>query len=544
MSYQLEKLDLTLPNRHGEVLVWPDRQTIFEMPGRNHILTAAQCLHFFGRDLAAWRKITRYELIGQAIEYNQRWGLSLPDLDEEGPLVMTGHQACWFHCGILAKYILACWLARMHYGVVLNLVVDQDLPGPLALQIPDIAAARINTPTLNAVDPERPMEQQPAPAPEEVMRWRNGLVQIINSGQFVEQGVRMLDLLTEAERQAGSLTELMVLINHKAAEDRGLTWLNIPVSQMAESTGFLVFLSDCLRRPRETAQAYNEALREYRRCYGLRSRRHPVPDLLLATEPTEKIELPFWCLTAQGKRAGLFIRTGKNGIELFAGRENAGRLSPDDLSSADRLKDALASRNSRIRPRALALTLFTRLFLGDVFIHGVGGAYYDQITDAWLSRMYPLDPPAYACASATMHIAPEKYPPITQLETKLRQISRARRDCAYNPQRYLTGRQRRRPEIRELMDRRQEAIENGRSLRQAVQTPDIRRQRREIFERIHELNETAGYLAPQIRRDLQRAYEQIERDLRECRTACHREYFFGLFGDDAIKYLQTAIANG
>ena len=34
-----------------------------------------------------------------------------------------------------------------------------------------------------------------------------------------------------------------------------------------------------------------------------------------------------------------------------------------------------------MRTRALATTLFARLLLADVFIHGIGGAKYDQVTD-------------------------------------------------------------------------------------------------------------------------------------------------------------------
>ena len=53
----------------------------------------------------------------------------------------------------------------------------------------------------------------------------------------------------------------------------------------------------------------------------------------------------------------------------------------------------LAGRGIRIRTRALVTTLFARLLLGDLFLHGIGGAKYDQVTDAIIERFFGLKPP-------------------------------------------------------------------------------------------------------------------------------------------------------
>ena len=41
----------------------------------------------------------------------------------------------------------------------------------------------------------------------------------------------------------------------------------------------------------------------------------------------------------------------------------------------------LSSRGIKLRTRALTTTLFARLVLSDMFLHGIGGAKYDQVTD-------------------------------------------------------------------------------------------------------------------------------------------------------------------
>ena len=49
----------------------------------------------------------------------------------------------------------------------------------------------------------------------------------------------------------------------------------------------------------------------------------------------------------------------------------------------------------RLRPRALITTMFARLVLSDIFIHGIGGAKYDQVTDAIVRRFFAVEPPEY-----------------------------------------------------------------------------------------------------------------------------------------------------
>ena len=57
-----------------------------------------------------------------------------------------------------------------------------------------------------------------------------------------------------------------------------------------------------------------------------------------------------------------------------------------------------------IRPRALTLTLWARLLVCDFFVHGIGGAKYDRITDGIFRRYYRCEPPPYGCVTATLRL--------------------------------------------------------------------------------------------------------------------------------------------
>ena len=65
---------------------------------------------------------------------------------------------------------------------------------------------------------------------------------------------------------------------------------------------------------------------------------------------------------------------------------------------------------NNLRPRALTLTLFARLCLGDFFIHGIGGGKYDEVTDAIIRDYFGIEPPAYQVLSATLHLPLPAFP--------------------------------------------------------------------------------------------------------------------------------------
>ena len=81
-------------------------------------------------------------------------------------------------------------------------------------------------------------------------------------------------------------------------------------------------------------------------------------------------------------------------------------------------------------------TLWARLALGDLFIHGIGGAKYDQVTDLLIERFFGLRPPRLLVLSATLHLPIER--PRASADDA-RAISRELRELTYHPERFLNG---------------------------------------------------------------------------------------------------------
>ncbi|MBN1270587.1 MAG: hypothetical protein JXB04_13435, partial [Kiritimatiellae bacterium] len=182
---------------------------------------------------------------------------------------------------------------------------------------------------------------------------------------------------------------------------------------------------------------HNEIVHEYRRANRLRSASHPVPDL---AEEGEWLEAPFWVWTAADpRRRGLFARRLPRGVELTDRASLRVDLPLTADAPATRAVErlmGLAAEGVKIRCRTLMTTLWARLMLGDVFLHGIGGAKYDQVTDALIERFFGLRPPSFFTLSATLQLPiPRKHvktPEDGQIRGRLRELE-------YHPERFLKG---------------------------------------------------------------------------------------------------------
>jgi hypothetical protein len=88
----------------------------------------------------------------------------------------------------------------------------------------------------------------------------------------------------------------------------------------------------------------------------------------------------------------------------------------------------------KVRSRALTNTLYARLFLSDLFIHGIGGGKYDELTDDLMRRFYPCEPPEYLVLSATRLLP---LPTAAVRPEDHYRLARELRDLRWNPQRHL-----------------------------------------------------------------------------------------------------------
>jgi hypothetical protein len=176
------------------------------------------------------------------------------------------------------------------------------------------------------------------------------------------------------------------------------------------------------------------------------------------------------------------------------------------------------------------MTLFVRLAVGDVFIHGLGGALYDKITDAMFERLWGVRSPELILASCTVRLPLEAYPATPRdLERAIRGV----RDWQFNPDRLLGEAGRALPQFAAL------AAEKRRLVADMCARP--RPERRKAFLRIHEINAALAALKAVGPAAARADLERIGRQLGYNAVLRDREYPFCFYpaGDLAAFYCEA-----
>jgi hypothetical protein len=453
------------------------------------------------------------------------------------PVILTGHQPGFFHGGVWAKHVMSRRLAEAVGGFPVNLIVDNDAPKAAYLEVPVVDDSHRSDEL--RVERVRFADAVAGVAFEEIGPWSRGDVDAFASRIRSAMGDRFsasmvpvyLDGVRSSLRADDWVTQTVA--GRKSIDcAMGVCLTERRVSQIWGGP----LLAEMVGNAERFVSAYNESLAGYRAEQGISGHDRPIPDLITQGA---RLELPVWVYRAGEIRRRLFVAYDEESIVLWGGEERLGSVGGGEVV---RLADAafLLERfpGLRFRPRALTLTLWARLLLADLFIHGIGGAKYDRITDRLIKSYFGWDPPAMACVSATMHLDLPR-PDVT--ESDVRESRRRMRDFRYNPQRYVSasdGAAGIKHRVAELITNREAAV--SKSVRLRTQSPNDHAARRETFECIRSLNEQLSD-AVDTGRNVREEYESKVRGLTNRQIAEGREYWFAMLDEGAMRELMRRL---
>ncbi len=347
-----------------------------------------------------------------------------------GPLVVSGHQPELFHPGVWFKNFALDSLAKAAGGVGLHLLIDSDLCRETSIRVP---TGSVEAPRVEAIDYDTPA----ATMPHEQREIRDAEL----LGSFADRVIKktlspsgdplvgqLWEQAAGASREDMNLGRMLSKARHRLERAWGSKTLELPFSQVADDEGFRRFAAELLQRAGETANAYNEALATYRDAHRLRNAAQPLPDL---AADGSWIETPFWVWSdAEPTRRPLVARVETRSLTL-TDRQGWTATGPADADGVVAWLTDLRADGIKIRSRALATTLYCRLVLADLFLHGIGGAKYDQVTDLLGERLFGTAPPPYATLTATLRLPIEHNTPTEQ--DRLAAVKRLR-DLDYHPE--------------------------------------------------------------------------------------------------------------
>jgi hypothetical protein len=381
--------DWKAPADDGAVLIWPEPGQLLQDASENgKRLHAARSVHVQHVPLPELRRAMR-EWFGHT--------------DDAKPLIATGHQTELYHPGVWVKNALIDAVGKKLGGGALHVAVDSDEPKHLSLRWPGGSA---------------PLSDQPAgaswsglldaPSPGHVQAVQREIEQASRGWNFRSMAGEFFDLLAARIREPGAKLAASVAQSlHALDQNLGLNLETALFSPTALAAPYLVFAYHVLSRADDFAGDYNGSLEAYRVENRVRTPGRPMPNLH-ATE--DECEVPFWLddLASGERYRAAVLRMGDRWVLRPPGEKRR-----DDIFSFDPSADGWRGANEllawvkfnqlRLSPRALTLTMILRLLVADQFVHGIGGARYDQVTDTLISRHFKLEPPGFAVTTATLY---------------------------------------------------------------------------------------------------------------------------------------------
>ncbi|MDA3937335.1 MAG: hypothetical protein PF636_10890 [Actinomycetota bacterium] len=477
-----------------------------------------------GVSAAEFRTTARLEAAEAASVFSSRLRVPVRSLPSEvDRVVVTGHQPELYHPGVWVKDFLLQRVADKSSAVAIDLVVDTDSFVDVSLRVPSLE------PVVTAVshslaigESGRCFATTSVPDDAALSEFCDRGASTLSALPATAPGRHFAQFCTHlhgAAADAHNLAELVTFARRRFEASAGSDYLELPVSVLSRLSAFARYSFDIMRSAERFARSYNNELSSYRAIHKTRSAAQPFPDLGVTDAG---FEIPFWYV-GEASRRPLFVVPLADGLELLAEDERLVVL-PNDPEVAISL---LLDLPGIVAPKAIALTLYSRMFLADMFIHGVGGGRYDRIADGVIRRFYAQEPPVFTVASMTMYLplgaAMVGDEDVTRAEQKLHRFE-------HNPDEALDG-----IECESLIER--EAVgslsREKTTLVARIAQPDA--DRKTLGIRIREINrqlrELLAPVAEELRADLEKL--KSERDATEILT--DRTYPFCLWDPSEIR---------
>lgn len=432
----LEYRRLRAPRENGSRLIEPPLGEAGALLAANEERRRQSSAELCGRPLPELALSARQELVAAARAFTSRYR-DVPSIVSSERVLLAGHQPQLFHPGVWYKNIVLSRLAESHQAVAVNLQIDSDTIKRTSIRVP------------GGTHEEPAVEEIHFDAPGAVIPFEQRAVLDASSfASFAQRVTRRIapliaqplvrdywPLVQARAAEHGNLGGALAEGRHQLEGQWGLNTLELPQSAVCGLESFRWFtLHNLVELPR-LHECYNAAVREYRRVNHVRSANHPVPELLA---DDDWLEAPYWVWRDdRPRRRRLFVRRRPQALELMDRDEKFAEL-PLTAGATDGLAiealAELAQRGIKLRTRALMTTLFARLVLGDMFLHGIGGAKYDEVTDLLFRRFYGVEPPRYLVVTATIEL-PTRQQAVS--EEDARRVRAQLRELTFHPEKQL-----------------------------------------------------------------------------------------------------------
>ncbi len=277
-------------------------------------------------------------------------------LDGARAVVMSGHQPMVFHGGILAKLIALDEAARRTGAQAVWIVPDQDTFDVSSIRLPMGERESLRAQRVALYNQDRAHAGVPT----------GSLPTVEIAGEAFEH--ELIGELAQWLDQFGSMETL--------AEQFGYGVIEYACDRLGMAVPTIVFASQLMEVDSIRA-VIEKMIRDARGCVGLyneAARLFPAAGVRALTIEGDRVELPMWGM-----------RAGESRVAIDTA--NVGAFEAEELV-----------------PRGLLMSALCRMQIADVFVHGLGGDVYDQVSERWFGDWLGVELMPKAKVSADLRL--------------------------------------------------------------------------------------------------------------------------------------------
>ena len=533
----------TIPKKNREIFVEPAFEDIPGLIDINKERFKSYDFNINGIPFSQFREQVRSATLKEAGKYSEKICTLCSNMNIAGTenlssikdfyapqknIIQTGHSPALAHPGAVIKHSLVNSIAKKSNGIGINMVVDNDAGNDNCLNIPDINSLGSSVERMEYHPGLRNLafEEIRYADSTQLSTLKERVLKSVHDPDMKKTFEDFINIAVTLSGETLQFSDLFTFARHAFLTRFGINNLEVPVSHISETDPFLNFFLHITANLKCFVDVYNAKLREYRKLKKISSKANPLPDLM---EKGFVVEMPFWMWKRDEPRKNLFASVANESrvsiicenkvVEHFdfGGRNGS-------TKNLERLK-TLISNGIKIRPKAIANTMYSRLFFSDLFVHGIGGAKYDLITDEIIREFFGVEPPEYATISATLHLPYKPFDVSGEDITKLKHVIK---DMGYNPDRYASGEIMEDAGMISLINEKNDLI---------AKTSYDTKEKHLAFGRIKQLNGLMKEKITPLIKEKEKEMDDLEKKIKYNSIVTNRNYPFCLYPEAMLRKL-------
>ena len=533
----------TIPKKNKEIFIDPAYENIPELIDLNKKSFQSYDCNINGIPFSQFREQVRSDTLKKAGEYSENLLSLCSNLNIAGTknfscvkdfyspeknIIQTGHSPAITHPGVLIKHSLVNSIAKKVNGIGINIVVDNDAGNDNCLNIPDINGSDSSVEKIKYHPGLRNLafEEIRYTDPTQLLGFQESVLKSLHNPDMKKTFDNFMNVAIKLSGETLQFSDLFTFARHSFLTRFGVSNLEVPVSLISEIDTFLNFFLHITANAKSFVDIYNAKLREYRKLKRISSKANPLPDLM---EKGFVVEIPFWMWKRDEPRKSLFASIANdNRISIICENKIVEHFDFDERNRSTKNLEKLRiliSNGIKIRPKAIANTMYSRMFFSDLFIHGIGGAKYDLITNEIIREFFGVEPPEYATISATLYLP---YKPFDVSDEDINKMKHAVKDMGYNPDRYASRGIMEDAGMISLINEKKDLISRGAS---------DSKEKHLTFDRIKQLNSLMkDKISPLIKKS-ENEIADLEKKLSYNSIVTNRNYPFCLYPEAMLREL-------